>query len=380
LLLSVVNHSYRIHLDADAGDWQAAEGFIKWSENGPSELEIPPEPQVHKWQEAASWIAACGASSRYAGADVTRDMNWISGGSFLMGSNCHYPEEAPQHRVCVEGFFIDRYPVTNHQFAAFADTTNYVTVAERPLNPAEYPGALAEMLAPGSLVFHRTEGPVDLRDIRNWWTWTPGASWRHPEGRGSTITGRMDHPVVQVAFEDAEAYARWAGKELPSEAEWEFAARGGLDGAEFVWGNELAPGGRQMANMWQGEFPWQNLCADGFEGTSPVGAFPPNGYGLYDMAGNVWQWTMDWFSARHPASGANPCCIPENPRGASVHDSYDPAQPQTRIPRKVVKGGSFLCAANYCWRYRPAARHAQMIDSGMSHIGFRCIARTGRRP
>jgi formylglycine-generating enzyme len=191
------------------------------------------------------------------------------------------------------------------------------------------------------------------------------------------VAGRLDHPVVQVAFEDAEAYARWAGKELPTEAEWEFAAHGGLDGTEFVWGGEFTPGGHQMANTWQGEFPWQNLGTDGFERTSPVGVFPANGYGLFDMAGNVWEWTTDWFSSRHPADMPSLCCVPDNPRGGPIGASYDPAQPQVRIARKAVKGGSFLCAPNYCRRYRPAARHAQTVDSGMSHIGFRCVIRKG---
>jgi sulfatase modifying factor 1 len=231
------------------------------------------------------------------------------------------------------------------------------------------------MLKPGALVFRKTRGPVDLRDISNWWGWKPGASWRHPEGQGSAVAARLDHPVVQIAFEDAETYARWAGKELPTEAEWEFAARGGLERAEFVWGDAFTPGGRPMANTWQGEFPWQNLCSDGFERTSPVGAFPPNGYGLYDMAGNVWEWTTDWFSSRHPVDPSSPCCLPANPRGGPVEASYDRAQPHIRIPRKVLKGGSFLCAPNSCRRYRPAARHAQMVDSGMSHIGFRCVIR-----
>jgi formylglycine-generating enzyme len=301
----------------------------------------------------------------------------LEGGEFRMGSDRHYPEEAPQHRVSVNAFLIDPTPVTNRQFADFVAATGYVTVAERPLNPADYRGAAAEMLAPGSLVFHPTRGPVDLRDIRNWWTWLPGASWRNPEGESSNIAARMDHPVVHVAFADAETYALWAGKELPTEAEWEFAARGGLDGAEFVWGDELSPEGRQMANIWRGEFPWQNLRADGRERTSAVGDFPANGYGLYDMAGNVWEWTTDWHSARHPGKASSPCCIPQNPRGGAREGSLDPAQPHSQIPRKVVKGGSFLCAANYCRRYRPAARHAQMIDTGMSHIGFRCIVRKG---
>ena len=292
-----------------------------------------------------------------------------------MGSNAHYPEEAPAHRVRVNGFFIDPYPVTNRQFAVFVAATGYRTVAERVPNPADYPGALPHMLKPGSLVFRKTRGPVDLRNISNWWEWKPGAYWRHPEGRGSSVAGRLDHPVVQVAFEDAEAYAGWAGKALPTEAEWEFAARGGLDGAEFVWGDEFAPEDRQMANTWQGEFPWENLCADDFERTSPAGAFPANGYGLFDMAGNVWEWTTDWFSARHVGKGESPCCVPNNRPGGPLEASFGPAQPRCSIPSKVVKGGSFLCAPNYCRRYRPAARHAQPIDTGMSHIGFRCVVR-----
>jgi len=320
-------------------------------------------------------LAVANAGNPIEIAHPTREMVWIEGDEFRMGSDAHYPEEAPAHRVRVAGFFIDPYPVTNRQFAAFVSATGYRTLAERPLNPADYPGALPHMLKPGSLVFRKTRGPVDLHDISNWWGWKPGVYWRHPEGKGSSVAGRLDHPVVQVAFEDAEAYASWAGKSLPTEAEREFAARGGLDGAEFVWGNELTPDGRQMANIWQGEFPWQNLCLDGFERTSPVGVFPPNGYGLFDMAGNVWEWTTDWFGTRHELDAESPCCAPDNPRGGPANASYDPALPQLRIPRKVVKGGSFLCAPNYCRRYRPAARHAQMIDSGMSHVGFRCIVR-----
>jgi formylglycine-generating enzyme len=302
-------------------------------------------------------------------------MRWIPGGTFRMGSDRHYPEERPVHEVTVDGFWIDQYTVTNRDFAGFVAATGYRTVAERPLNPADYPGAAPHLLKPGSLVFHKTRGPVDLRDYRNWWSWKAGAYWRHPEGKGSSVAGRLDHPVVHVAFEDVQAYAQWAGKSLPTEAEWEFAARSGLNSAEFVWGSDLTPDGRQMANTWQGEFPWQNLRTDGFEKTAPVGTFPANGYGLYDMAGNVWQWTTDWFGTRHEAAVASPCCIPDNPRGGPIEASFDPAQPETRIPRKVVKGGSFLCAPSYCRRYRPAARHAQMIDSGMSHIGFRCVTR-----
>jgi len=316
-------------------------------------------------------LAIVNGSDRAALARLTLGMVWIEGGEFQMGSDAHYPEEAPAHRVRVDGFFIDPCPVTNRQFAAFVAATGYRTIAERIPNPADYPGALPHMLKPGSLVFRKTRGPVDLHVSSNWWEWKPGAYWRYPEGKGSSVAARLDYPVVQVALEDVEAFARWVGKALPTEAEWEFAARGGLEGAEFVWGDEFAPEGRQMANTWQGEFPWQNLGADGFERTSPVGVFPANGYGLFDMAGNVWEWTTDWFSARHLLNSESPCCVPRNPREASL----DPVQPQFSIPHKVVKGGSFLCAPNYCRRYRPAARHAQMVDSGMSHIGFRCVVR-----
>ena len=261
--------------------------------------------------------------------------------------------------------------MTNRQYAEFVRETGYVTVAERPLDPADYPNALPGMLVPGALVFHKTAGPVDLREFHNWWSYIPGAHWRAPEGPESSIEGREEHPVVHVAFEDAEAYATWAGKRLPNEAEWECAARGGLEGAEFCWGDELEPGGRFMANYWQGEFPWQNRQLDGYDGTAPVGSFPANGYGLHDMAGNVWEWTTTWFAPGHEAQG-EACCSGIDCKG-SIDTSYDPNQPHIRIPRKVVKGGSFLCALNFCRRYRPAARSPQMIDSGMSNIGFRCV-------
>jgi formylglycine-generating enzyme required for sulfatase activity len=303
-------------------------------------------------------------------------MLWIPGGTFQMGSEDFYPEERPVHEVSVEGFRMDRCTVTNAQFAQFVAATGYVTLAERPLNAADFPGAPAENLVPGSMLFRKSAAAVDLNDYRNWWAWAPGTSWRHPHGAGSSLHGFEHHPVVHVAYEDAEAYARWLGKSLPSEAEWEFAARGGLDGKKFAWGDEHLPGGKALANCWQGEFPWQNLLLDGIEGTSPVGSFPPNGYGLLDMAGNVWEWTSDWYAAHHANEVVKACCSPAvNPRIASADKSYDPAQPQFRIPRKVVKGGSYLCAPNYCLRYRPAARQPQMIDTGMSHIGFRCIVR-----
>jgi formylglycine-generating enzyme required for sulfatase activity len=295
----------------------------------------------------------------------------IPGGTFFMGSEDFYPEEAPVHEETVGPFLMDRHPVTNDDFSAFVTDTGYVTLAERAPNPADYPGVPPEALVPGSLVFHRTAGPVDLRDWSQWWAYVPGAQWRYPEGPGSSIEGRGNHPVVHIAYEDAVAYAGWAGKLLPTEAEWEFAARGGLNRAKFVWGDEMQPDGKVMANTWQGEFPYENLLLDGYERTSPVGIFPPNGYGLYDMAGNVWEWTDEWYRNAHVPTSA--CC--SVPVRASVDDSYDPGQPQLRIPRKVLKGGSHLCAPNYCLRFRPAARSPQMIDTSMSHLGFRCIVR-----
>jgi formylglycine-generating enzyme len=300
-------------------------------------------------------------------------MIWIPGGAFLMGSDHHYPEEAPAHRVAVDGFWMDRTTVTNRDFRRFVDATGYVTLAEKPANAADYPGAKPELLAPSSVIFRKTAGPVDLRNPYNWWTYVQGADWCHPFGPASSLDDRWDHPVVHVAFEDAEAYAKWADKELPTEAEWERAARGGLDGAEYVWGNEMTPGGRSMANTWQGEFPWQNLVADGFEGTAPVGSFPANGYGLHEMAGNVWEWTTDWY--QHHASIQRTCCTIRNPRGGEPESSFDPRMPDIHIPRRVMKGGSYLCAPNYCRRYRPAARMAQPVDTSTCHVGFRCIVR-----
>ncbi len=302
-------------------------------------------------------------------------MTWIAGGTFSMGSDESYPEEGPAHRVAVSGFWIDQCAVTNAEFAAFVAATGYRTVAERPLDAADYPDADPRLLTPGSAVFFMPAGPVHLGDIGSRWAYVPGAEWRHPDGPASSIDGREREPVVQVAFEDAAAYAEWAGKALPTEAEWEFAARGGLDGATFCWGDSFTPDGRYMANTWQGRFPYQDLALDGFAGRAPVGSFPPNGYGLYDMAGNVWEWTADWYADRHPPAAESPCCVPRDPRGGGEAMSYDPAQPRTRIARKVIKGGSYLCAPNYCRRYRPAARHPQMIESPTCHIGFRCVIR-----
>ena len=296
-------------------------------------------------------------------------MRWIPGGTFAMGSEDFYPEERPVHRASVDGLWMDETPVTAADFRRFVRETGYVTVAERPLDAALYPDATPDLLVPGSIVFRTTAGPVDLEDNRNWWEYVPGAYWKRPGGKGTTINGRDRHPVVQIAYEDADAYAAWAGKEIPSEAEWEYAARGGLDGAVFAWGDEHFPGGKPMANTWQGEFPWQNLKLDGYEGTSPVGSFSPNGYGLFDMTGNVWEWTSDWFAA-HSEEAESPCCVPRNPRVTSAELSAGEV-----IPRRVIKGGSHLCAPNYCLRYRPAARQAQAIDSSTTHLGFRCVVR-----
>jgi len=298
-------------------------------------------------------------------------MQYIRGGTFAMGSEDFYPEEQPVRSVSVDEFWIDEHPVTAAEFRRFVRDTGYVTLAERPLDPDLYPDADPELLTPGSLVFRKTSGPVNLDDHRNWWEYVPGAFWRRPGGKGTTVNGRDLHPVVHIAHEDAEAYATWAGKELPTETEWEYAARGGLEGAVFAWGDEHFPDGKPAANTWQGEFPWQNLNLDGFEGTSPVGSYPPNAYGLYDMCGNVWEWTSDSFTSRRSENSTSPCCAPQDLRGGSPEHL-----PGETIPRYVIKGGSHLCAPNYCLRYRPAARQGQAVDSSTTHLGFRCVLRT----
>jgi formylglycine-generating enzyme required for sulfatase activity len=339
-----------------------------------------------------------------------------------MGSDAHYPEEAPAHQVSVEGFWMDRAPVTNAQFLKFVKATGHSTLAERPADPALYPDALPERLVPSSIVFVPPAAPAGLGDPYRWWQYVAGANWRHPEGPGSSIKGRERHPVVHIAHEDALAYATWAGKTLPSEAEWERAARGGLEGVEFAWGNELHPGGQPRANTWQGPFPHHNSRLDGWERTSPVGSFPANGFGLVDMIGNVWEWTDDWWleprerlggagdgaeannaggrggkgmgvgsgsEETGPIEGEPPdaggCCAsrkesaPAEARAEAARrqQSIDPASQHGGSPRKVVKGGSFLCAPNYCQRYRPAARLAQGIDTSTCHMGFRCVVRPG---
>jgi sulfatase modifying factor 1 len=299
-------------------------------------------------------------------------MAWVPDGTFTMGSADFYPEEQPVHRVAVDGFWMDRHPVTVREFRRFVAETGYVTVAERPLDTHDYPRADPDLLVPGSLVFRASATPVDLHDWSNWWEYVPGANWSHPEGPASGIAGRQRHPVVHVAPEDAEAYAGWNGKSLPTEAEWERAARGGLEGAVFAWGDEFTPGGRMMANTWQGEFPWQNLRTDGYDRTSPVASFDPNGYGLYDMTGNVWEWTADYFAPHDADEAMSPCCVRRNPRVTDADHSLVGGE---QIPRRVIKGGSHLCAPNYCLRYRPAARQAEAVDTSTTHIGFRCVVR-----
>jgi formylglycine-generating enzyme len=306
-------------------------------------------------------------------SDKLKDMVWLEGGTFRMGSDAHYPEEAPAHPVTVSSFWIDRTQVTNAAFRRFVKATGYVTVAERVPDAARYPGAQADLLVPGSVVFQQPPGRVSRESHYAWWDWQPGADWRHPDGPGSTLHGRERHPVLHVAWEDVAAYAAWAGKALPTEAEWEYAARGGHDGWPYAWGQELAPKGRMLANYWQGEFPWQNLALDGFERTAPVGSFPPNGYGLLDMIGNAWEWTADWATTRHEVG--SPCCgAAVDPRGGNWEASIDPGD-GAAIPRKVLKGGSWACAESYCQRYRPAARMPHPIDTGTNHLSFRCVVR-----
>jgi formylglycine-generating enzyme len=302
-------------------------------------------------------------------------MAFVERGAFRMGAADFYAEERPVRQVHVDGFWIDKHPVTVAEFRRFVKDTGYVTRAEQPLDPADYPDPDPSLLVPGSLVFHPTPGPVSLDNCSAWWHYVPGAMWERPEGPASEVFTRARHPVVHVAHEDAAAYAAWAGKALPSEAEWEFAARGGLDGKIFCWGDEFMPDGRLMANTWHGQFPFQHDRPDRWLRTSPVGTYPPNGYGLYDMAGNVWEWTDDFFSTAVDDASARPCCVPRNPRTPEpVAESYQPDQPGGR---RVTKGGSHLCAANYCLRYRPAARQGEAVDTSTGHIGFRCVVRSG---
>jgi len=305
------------------------------------------------------------------------EMRWIPGGSFTMGADGFYPEESPTRRVQVDGFWIDETPVTNAQFARFVDATGYITQAEIAPRAEDFPDADREQLRAGSLLFVPPGTQVRLDDVSQWWAWCIGASWRTPYGPDSDLRDLGDHPVVHIVHADAVAYAKWAGKVLPSEAEWEFAARGGQDGLAYAWGSELTPGGKVMANYWQGHFPWLNSLEDGYLRTSPVRSYPANGYGLFDMIGNVWEWTDDWYAAGEDLPfKASACCATRNPRGATEAQSIDPRGGPARMGRRVLKGGSHLCSEDYCQRFRPAARHPQAIDTSTSHVGFRCIRRS----
>jgi formylglycine-generating enzyme required for sulfatase activity len=316
---------------------------------------------------AAPWAAAADASATRAPVD---GMIWIPAGEFAMGSDTSmFADALPVHRVALHGFWMDATEVTNAEFRRFVDQTHYVTVAEQPLRPADYPDVDPKLLVPGANVFSAPEQPVTLDDETRWWRFVPGANWRHPEGPRSTITSRMNHPVVQVAYADAVAYAKWTGKRLPTEAEWEYAARGGLKGKEYVWGSEAHPGGRQLANTFQGNFPSENSSADGYRATSPVRAFPPNAFGLYGMAGNAWEWVADWYRADYYAQLAAAASVSRNPQGPV--SGYDPSDPA--LPKRVQRGGSFLCTDEYCASYRPGARGKGDPGSPAIHLGFRLV-------
>ncbi len=305
-------------------------------------------------------------------------MVWIPGGEFLMGSTEGEPNETPVHPVRVSGFWMDETEVTNAQFRAFVEATGYVTQGEKPMSAEEYPDAPPDALKAGSLLFKKSDGPVSLDYHMQWWEFVPGADWRHPFGPDSSIEGKDDHPVVCISWDDAHAYAEWAGKRLPTEAEWEFAARGGLERASFAWGEEFSPDGAFQANLWQGEFPHDNTAEDGYATTAPVKQFPPNGYGLYDISGNVWEYVQDWYDPdyyiRSPEFG---------PTGPSLEEVLDPSRRLRRgsdhrpqlatTPHKVIRGGSYLCNDCYCKGYRPSARQISDMITSTNHTGFRCV-------
>jgi formylglycine-generating enzyme required for sulfatase activity len=311
----------------------------------------------------------------------TEGMVWIEGGTYTMGSSDSYAEahEGPEVVVEVSGFYMDATEVTNSQYAQFVEATGYVTVAERDIDweqikqelPPGTPKPADSLLAAGSLVFSPPPGKVPLDNIHQWWLWVVGADWRHPLGPESNIEGKENHPVVHLAYEDVDAYCKWVGKRLPTEAEWEYAAKGNAEGKQFQWGEELTPEGKYLANFFQGDFPHDNHTSDGFERTAPVGTYPPNAYGLYDMIGNVWEWTSDYYrpdtKKEYVALGAKGCKNPTGPQS-----SFDPNDPYA-TEKRVVKGGSYLCSEQYCSNYRPTSRMATSFDSGQSHLGFRCV-------
>jgi formylglycine-generating enzyme len=301
-------------------------------------------------------------------SDSPAGMVWIPGGRFWMGTE-HLEDARPVHEVEVQGFWMDRTDVTNEEFARFVKATGYVTIAEHPLDPKEFPNLAPGELAAGSVVFTPPTHAISLENPLAWWKFVRGAGWRHPEGPNSDIEGKENHPVVHIAWPDAMAYAKWAGKRLPTEAEWEFAARGGLDRQNYVWGNELKPGGKWKANTFQGHFPNRNTSEDGYDGIAPVASFEPNGYGLYDMSGNVWQWVSDWYRPDYYAQLQRSGAVAIGPQGP--HDSYDPQEPGIR--KRVQKGGSFLCTDQYCERYMPGARGKGDAETGTNHLGFRCV-------
>lgn len=326
-----------------------------------------------------------------AGVGKTPGMKWVPGGTFVMGNDDPRSDrnEQPTHKVRLDGFWMDEHPITNAQFQRFVKASGYVTIAERPVNweeiKAQVPPGTArppeEMLKPGSLVFSSPGHEVDLRDLANWWKWVPGASWKHPDGPGSGIEGKDDYPVVHIAWDDAVAYAGWAGKRLPTEAEWEYAARGGKEGQRFPWGNEFKIQGKYMANVYTGQFPVRDTAADGFAGVCPVKSFPPNDYGLYDMAGNVWNWTSDIYRADARALGARQ--VQQSPEGYCLNPKgpetgFNPTRAVHNVPERVIKGGSFLCHESYCESYRPPARRGTPQDTGSQHVGFRCVLDAGK--